>query len=140
MRRRLSGRFLQALLVCCACLFAACAARPVLYPNARLQAAGRGEARQDVAECGRLADDYVSRGAGRAVEGAVEGGAVGAAAGAAGGAVLGHAGRGAAVGAAGGAAGGFVRGLFHSRQPKPAYKRFVDRCLQERGYEVVGWE
>ena len=58
----------------------------------------------------------------------------------AGGAVLGRAGRGAAVGAATGATGGFLRGLFKGRQPSQVHKRFVDKCLRDRGYEPLGWE
>lgn len=68
------------------------------------------------------------------------GGAIGSAAGAVGGAVVGHPGRGAMAGAAGGATGGFLRGLFRKSPPSQAFKQFVNRCLQERGYEPVGWE
>jgi hypothetical protein len=67
-------------------------------------------------------------------------GAVGGAAGAAAGAVRGHAGRGAAAGAAGGAAGGLMSGLIKSRDLDPVSKRYVDVCLQERGYRVLGWQ
>jgi len=53
--------------------------------------------------------------------------------------VLGRPGTGAAVGAASGAAGGLVRGALKARDPDPVFKRFVERCLRERGYDVVGW-
>ena len=56
------------------------------------------------------------------------------------GAVLGSVGRGAGAGAAAGAAGGLVRGLFRGREPTPVYRRFVERCLSDKGYEVIGWE
>ena len=50
---------------------------------------------------------------------------------------------GAAVGAAAGAAGaaaGAVRGGFDAADPNPTYRRFVERCLRERGYDVIGWQ
>ena len=69
-----------------------------------------------------------------------KGAAVGGAVGAAVGAVTGNFGRGTAAGAAGGAAGGMTRGLFEANEPDPVTKRFVERCLRERGYEPIGWK
>jgi outer membrane lipoprotein SlyB len=60
--------------------------------------------------------------------------------GAAAGAVVGRAGRGAAMGAAGGGSAGLLRGLFGSRDPDPVQKRFVEKCLREKGYQVIGWQ
>jgi hypothetical protein len=54
--------------------------------------------------------------------------------------VTGNLGRGAAAGAAGGAAGGMTRGLFESGEPDPVMKRFVERCLRDKGYEPIGWK
>ena len=33
-------------------------------------------------------------------------------------------------------------GLFNARssQPGPAYTNYVNRCLQDKGYEVTGWQ
>lgn len=45
-----------------------------------------------------------------------------------------------AIGAAGGAAGGFVGGTAKASQPSPVYMNFVNRCLGEKGYQVIGWE
>lgn len=115
---------------------------PVLYPNKKLEHVYQDEVDRDIAFCEANAKEYVEnpsrarRAAGDATEGAVVGGATGAAAGA----VLGSVGRGAGAGAAAGAAGGLARGIFTSRDPSPTYKRFVERCLSERGYEVIGWE
>ena len=120
----------------------ACAGpRPVLYPNAHLQTVGRTQADQDVADCRRLASEYVKSNRGAQVAKSTgAGAAVGAAVGAATGAVFGRAGRGAAAGAAGGGAGGFARGVIKSGQPSPVYRNFVDHCLRDRGYDVVGWQ
>jgi hypothetical protein len=66
---------------------------------------------------------------------------VGAAAGAAGAAVYGgDVGRAAGTGAAAGAAAGAVRGGFEAADPNPTYRNFVQRCLRERGYDVIGWQ
>lgn len=118
------------------------AKRPVLYPNARLQQAGDVQARADIDECIELAASH-GHGtdvAGRAATRTTEGGAVGAATGAAAGAVLGNAARGSAVGAAAGGARSLVRGLFAWRDPDPIERGFVQECLGERGYRVIGWD
>jgi outer membrane lipoprotein SlyB len=118
------------------------ARQPVLYPNAHTQQVGKAQADQDVATCRALASQYAQRGAGKEVaRDTALGGAGGAAVGAVGGAVSGYgAGRGAGVGAATGATTGLLRGLFRGTEPNPIYKNFVDRCLRERGYDVIGWQ
>jgi outer membrane lipoprotein SlyB len=117
---------------------------PVLYPNAKLKEAGKAQADAEISACRSLADDYVSSGTATAKEigkDTAAGGAGGAAVGAVAGAVSGGgAGRGAAIGAATGATAGAVHGTFKSSGPSPVYKNFVDRCLRERGYEVIGWQ
>jgi hypothetical protein len=122
----------------------ACAAkRPVLYPNVRYQEVGEAVAQRDVDECIALAESH-GRGAAapaaRAGAQAAGGAAVGAATGAAVGAVLGSAGRGAAAGAAGGGAGSLARSLFSWRELDPIERSFVQECLHERGYRVIGWD
>ena len=39
-----------------------------------------------------------------------------------------------------GATAGAVHGTVKSAGPSPIYKGFVDRCLRERGYEVIAWQ
>jgi uncharacterized protein YcfJ len=124
-------------------LMAACAKkRPVLYPNSTYQAAGASVASADIDECIQLAADHghatdagknmaASTGKG-AVTGAVVGGAVGA--------VTGRPGRGAAAGAAGGGAGGLMRGAWKSGDPDEIERRFVEQCLRDKGYQVIGWK
>jgi outer membrane lipoprotein SlyB len=104
----------------------ACAAkRPVLYPNAQLEAVGAAAAQQDIDDCLQkaAAAGYTSDSRGN-VAGST---AVGAA-------------TGAAVGAAGGGTGGLIRGLFGSRNLDPVPRQFVDQCLKDKGYEVIGWQ
>lgn len=126
-------------------LLGACASsakRPVFYPNAHLRNVGQAQAQRDTSACMSLANEYgvattkdgeVAR---RTGKGAVLGG-VGAGAW---GLVRGDAGERAAAGAAAGAATGAATGAFASTELSPTYKGFVNRCLRERGYNVIGWE
>lgn len=117
----------------------ACAGqRPVLYPNARLQEVGAAAAQQDIDDCLQkaAAAGYTSNGGGKVAGSTTVGAALGAAVGAA----AGRAGTGAAMGAAGGGTGGLIRGIFGSRNLNPVQRRFVDQCLKEKGYEVIGWQ
>lgn len=116
--------------------------RPVLYPNAKYNQVGPEVAQRDIDDCIRLAEQHgVSPSGGEKVaRRGAEGAAVGGAAGAAAGAVRGDVGRGAGVGAAAGAAAGATRGAIHSGEPGAVYKGFVQRCLRERGYDVIGWK
>ena len=41
--------------------------------------------------------------------------------------------------AAGGAAGVLTRGVIRSGDPDPTFRRFVEKCLRDKGYEPVGW-
>ena len=129
-------------------LLAACStAHPILYPNAHMQSVGKEVAAQDIEACRQLAEtagaEEGSGKAGRVATGTAVGGGVGAASGAVGGAISGAVGRGSMIGAASGAVWGLLTGLFHAAgpsQPNQAYANFVNRCLQEKGYEVSGWQ
>ena len=130
-------------------LLTACStAHPVLYPNAHLQSVGKDIAEQDIEACRELAKtagaEEGSGKASRVATGTVVGGGIGAASGAVGGAISGAVGRGSMIGAASGAVWGWLMGLYHviagPSQPNQAYSNFVNRCLQEKGYEVSGWQ
>ncbi|HKQ35494.1 MAG TPA: glycine zipper family protein [Nitrospiraceae bacterium] len=129
-------------------LLAGCStARPILYPNAHFQSMGKETSEQDIESCKQLAKSAGAEEsggkAGRVATNTAVGGGVGAAAGAVGGAISGSPGTGAMIGAATGAVWGFLMGLFResgSSQPNQAYTNFVNRCLQEKGYEVTGWQ
>jgi hypothetical protein len=54
--------------------------------------------------------------------------------------VRGNVGERAATGAAAGVAAGAAHGAIHSGEPGSVYKGFVQRCLRERGYDVIGWK
>jgi hypothetical protein len=121
-----------------------CASRPVIYPMGGGTAqVDRVRLDQDIDDCTALARQHSREGSAMARDAArstAVGGAIGAATGAVGGAIWGSAGRGAATGAAVGATSGLLGSLFR-RAPgeDPVERRFVERCLTERGYDVIGW-
>ena len=43
------------------------------------------------------------------------------------------------AGAAAGGAVGLVRGVLRAGRPSHTFRGFVNRCLSERGYDVIGW-
>jgi outer membrane lipoprotein SlyB len=120
-------------------------ARPVLYANATLNKAGDARARQDTEAC--LAK---AQGAGltplektnEAGQRAGKGAATGAVAGAVGALITGGgldgAMRSGAGGALIGASVGAVSGAMTER-PSATYRSYVQRCLADMGYEVIGW-
>lgn len=119
--------------------------KPILYPNAHYQSVGERVAQSDIEGCREMAD---AAGANRdpskvarTARSTAAGGAIGGAAGAAGGAVIGHAGLGAGVGAASGAAAALMRSLLFQRSTtSQAHIAYVDRCLEDLGYDPVGWQ
>jgi uncharacterized protein YcfJ len=136
-------RYLQLAVIVLVLALAGCATqRPVLYPNAKLKQVGNEAAQRDIDECIQLAKESGVEHSGgekvakRGAAGAIVGGAIGAGVGA----VRGDIGRSAAAGAAGGAAGGAASGAIQSGEPDSVYKGFVQRCLRERGYDVIGWK
>lgn len=120
-------------------------AQPVFYPNTTLNRVGEAKARDEAQVCmARAADagltpeeqtNAVARGAGK-------GAAMGGVAGAVGALVRGRGvegvvGSGAAGAAVGGSVGA-VGGAFHEK-PNQTYRRFVQRCLSDKGFDVIGW-
>ena len=122
-------------------LLVGCAApRPVLYPTERLAQVGTASER-DVSDCQHLADTNVrSTLPTETIRETAFGGGIGAASGVVGGAIFGSPGTGAAVGAASGATASLLGGLLRSSTPNAAYQSYVNTCLRDRGYRVVGWQ
>lgn len=128
-------------------LSACSSTQPILYPNNHFQSVGKEIAEQDIEACKQLAESAGAKEetgkSGDVVTSTAVGAGIGAASGAAGGAMYGSVGRGSLVGAASGAVAGLIRGVFYTAepsQPNQAYADFVSRCLQEKGYEVTGWQ
>ena len=118
-----------------------CAAQqPVLYPTERLAQVGAAS-ELDVSDCQHLADASVrSTLPTETVRETAIGGGIGAASGVVGGAIFGSPGTGAAVGAASGATASLLGSLLRSSTPNATYQSYVNTCLSERGYRVVGWQ
>jgi hypothetical protein len=120
-------------------------AKPVLYPNATLTRVGEAQGRVEVESCrtkaiqaGLSPDQRTNAVARRAGEGAATAGvasAVGALITGRGSDVL----RAGATGAAVGGSAGAVSGAFHNDKPNPVYRQYVQRCLSEKGFDVIGW-
>lgn len=121
------------------------AAKPVLYPNATLTRVGAAQGQVEASACmsravaaGLTPDEKNNAVARRAGEGAATAGVASAV-----GALL--TGRGSdvlkagAVGAAVGGSAGAVSGAFHNDKPNTTYRYFVQRCMSEKGFEVIGW-
>lgn len=115
-----------------------CASRPKLYPNETLKARGKAVSETDINQCLSDADKYLESSEGKKIAksagfGAVVGGAVGAVAGAFSGNIT----RGAAQGAALGGVGGGTAGAL---TPDELKHRYVNQCLSDKGYRVLGWD
>jgi uncharacterized membrane protein len=89
-----------------------------------------------------LADSYsVSRTRdGEVATKATSGALIGGASAGAWGIVRGDAGERALAGALAGGSAGAVKGGVDSTRINPTFQRFVNQCLSERGYQVIGWE
>ncbi len=124
-------------------IFCGCAQqRPVFYPNPYLSQVGNQRAQADIDTCIHLATQHGAKeNKGEEIaKDTAAGAAVGAVAGAAIGAVLGNnVGRAAGVGAAGAGAATMTRKTIDSGKPDAVFRRFVEKCLHDKGYEIIGW-
>ena len=115
-----------------------------MYPNAKATAAGQAQMRRDVEDCMALARQYGVRETRQEniARDTATGALLGGVAAGTWGLVRGDAAERAAAGAAAGAATAATRGVIRSSEnrPNPTFQGFVQRCLRERGYEVIGWE
>ena len=120
-------------------------AKPVLYPNATLTRVGEAQGRLEVEGCmtraaqAGLTPDQKRNEVGRR---AGEGAATAGVASAVGALITGRSSdilRAGATGAAIGGSAGAVSGAFHSDKASPVYRQFVQRCLAEKGFDVIGW-
>lgn len=119
-------------------LIASCASRPQLYPNEKLKSVGKEASKKDIDQCLKEADDYLESSKGKQIaKGAGFGATVGAAMGAVAGAFTGNLTKSLAQGAAIGAAGG---GTSAGLSPDQVKRNYVNHCLYDKGYQVLGWD
>jgi len=124
-----------------AVLCAGCASpRPAFYPNERYKQVGAPRAQKDVDDCLYLAKEYLKENPMKPIARQTSWGAVvGALMGAVIGVITGDFGRALASGAAAGAVGGAAQGTYDANTPDGVVRGYTDRCLAERGYDVIGW-
>ena len=119
-------------------------ARPVLYPNATLKHVGEAKAQDDMAGCmasANAAGLSPEEKNNEVARGAAKGAAVGGTVGAVGALVNGRLEKSLEQGVKGAVVGGAVGAVassFHER-PNMTFRHFVQRCLADKGYEVIGW-
>lgn len=121
-------------------------ARPVLYPNATLNRVGEAQGRMEVNACVSRAQASGLSPAQNTYEvgrRAGEGAATAGVASVVGALITGRGSEGVlragAAGAAIGGSAGAVSGAFHNDRPNGVYRNFVQRCLSEKGFDVIGW-
>lgn len=115
-----------------------CASRPKLYPNDRYKSVGKEVAQRDTDQCIKDAEAYLESSKGKQIaKGAGGGAAMGAAFGAVTGIFYGNPVRGALRG---GTVGGAVGGTAGALSPDQIKQRYVNQCLAEKGYQVIGWD
>lgn len=122
----------------CLITLCSCASKPVLYPNQKLKRLGKEKGQKDIELCMSEADEYLESGKGKKIAksagaGAVIGSAMGAVAGIFSGDLAKGAFQGAAIGGAGGGAAGAM-------SPDEIKRSYVNQCLQDKGYQVIGWD
>ncbi len=116
---------------------AACASHPQLYPNDKLKTVGKEAAHADIESCEHDADAYLESSKGKQIaSGAGKGAVIGAAIGGVSGLFGGGFGRGLITG---GAVGGAAGGTSGALSPDQVKHNFVDQCLHDKGYQVIGW-
>lgn len=120
-------------------------ARPVLYPNATLNRVGEARGRAEAEACmaraqsaGLTPDEQNNETARRAGQGAATGGVAAAVGALVTGRGVDGAVRSGAAGAAVGGSAGAVSGAMRQKASS-TYRYFVQRCMSEKGFEVIGW-
>ena len=119
-------------------LLVSCASKPKLYPNQKLKSVGKEASQKDINQCIADAENYLESSKGKqAAKGAGAGAVIGAAMGGVAGLFTGNLGSGLVRGGAIGAAGGGAAGALSPDQIK---QRYVNQCLADKGYQVIGWD
>jgi len=127
-----------------ATLLSACAtgpSKPRFYPNDYYRRVGVSQADMDASQCMQMADQYSQDPAvwQEAAKSGLGGAVVGAGVGAVGGVITkGSVGRTTAAGAAIGSLVGIASELSKMGEKSPSYERFVEHCLHNKGYEIIG--
>ena len=126
-------------------LLAGCASgpeRPIFYQSSYEAPVDQARADRDIDDCmaaARRAGVSEQRD-GEIGKKSASGALIGGVAAGAWGLVRGDAGERLLAGAVAGGATGATKGAIDSTKMNPTFKRYVERCLRDLGYEVIGWE
>lgn len=125
----------------CGCAAITTKETPDYYPNEKFNRSSDAERYSAERQCESMAGEYVEEPDKyrEVVKKGLVGGVVGAGTGAVGGAIFSEAGRGTGAGAAIGGIIGVLKGLQEMNENSPTYERFVEHCLSQKGYQVIGW-
>ncbi|HLT22720.1 MAG TPA: hypothetical protein VKZ84_04725 [Bacteriovoracaceae bacterium] len=119
-------------------LLVGCASKPTLYPNAHYKSVGKKAAQTAIDQCMKESEEYLKNSKTKQVgKSAGVGAAIGAAWGVVSGLFTGDYGRGIVRGATVGGAVGATSGALSPDQIK---QRYVNQCLADQGYQVIGWD
>ena len=120
---------------------AANAQQPQFFANEKLNTVTVAQKNSDVADCMSRGNQFMASQSNRSVAGqGARSAARGAALGAVAGSITGNnAGRSAGAGAAVGGIAGTAKGVQTRGNANPDFQRFVNVCLEEKGYRVVNW-
>ncbi len=111
-----------------------CASKARLYPNAKYKSVGEAQANRDIAQCEAESEQYLADTKEKQIgKSAATGAAMGAVLGVISGGGLRSVGRGAVGGAAVGATAGAL-------SPDQLKRKYVVKCLSDKGYEVLGYD
>ena len=119
------------------------APQPDFYPNAHYKKAGPEKTRAAVQSCQADAQSHLAATAEKhgMLRDTTRGAARGAAKGALAGAIFDDkAGRGAGAGAALGGLSAAGKSVREEREGSPEYRKFMEACLEDKGYKVIGWK
>ena len=132
---------ISSILIMALSISSATAQEPQFYPNAKYNSVTMGQLQSDLASCKSSAGQYLAGQdkpsvAGQGVRTAAKGAALGALAGS----ITGEPGRGAGAGAAVGGVAGTAKGLRTKGAGNPDYQKYVNLCLEEKGYKIISWK
>ncbi|MCB9091979.1 MAG: cell envelope biogenesis protein OmpA [Halobacteriovoraceae bacterium] len=115
-----------------------CSSNPVLYPNQKYKKVGKEKAKRDIQVCKDESEEFLESSKGKQIlKGAARGGIFGTIMGGVTGLITGDVGKGLAQGAViGGAAGATAEAI----SPDELRRAYVNTCLRDKGYRVLGWD
>lgn len=134
-----------AVVLCLLSLLTACASgakRPLFYYSSYSEPVDKAQSDLDTDECMAMARQAGVREHrdGQVGKNAATGAVLGGIAAGAWSLIRGNGGESLVAGAVAGGATGAAKGAIDSTGQNPTFRRYVERCLGERGYDVIGWD